>query len=46
VRPAITSRVVLATSRERPVTSLARGAIELIHADIAPRARKIVRARD
>ncbi len=45
-RPAIASRVVLATSRERPITSLARGAIELIHADIAPRVRKIVRARD
>ena len=46
VKPAITSRVVLATSRERPLTALAEGAIGLLHADIVPSVRRIVRGRD
>ncbi|HWI14495.1 MAG TPA: LysR substrate-binding domain-containing protein, partial [Burkholderiales bacterium] len=46
VRPAITSRVVLATSRERPLTALAQGTLDLIHTDIVPDARRIVRARE
>ena len=46
VRPAITSRVVLATSRERPLTALAQATAELIHTDIVPNVRRIVRARD
>jgi LysR family nitrogen assimilation transcriptional regulator len=46
VRPAMTSRVVLATSRERPLTALAQGTLELIHTHIVPDVRRIVRARD
>lgn len=46
VRPAITSRVVLATSRERPLTALAQGTLDLIHTDIVPDVRRIVRARE
>lgn len=46
VRPAITSRVVLATSRERPLTALAEATMALLHSDIVPGVRRIVRARD
>jgi LysR family transcriptional regulator, nitrogen assimilation regulatory protein len=45
VRPAIASRVVLATSKERPLTALVQATMDLIHADIVPRVRKIVHAR-
>lgn len=46
VRPAITSRVVLATSRERPLPALAAGTIALLQGEIVPGLKRIVRARD
>lgn len=46
VRPGITSRLYIGTSRQRPLTELAQGTIELIRSDIAPGVRRIIRARD
>jgi LysR family nitrogen assimilation transcriptional regulator len=44
VRPAITSRLVVGTSRERPLTELAAATIALIRSDIVPRVLATIRA--
>lgn len=46
VRPGITSRLYIGTSRQRPLTGLAQATIALIRSDIAPGVREIIRARD